>query len=208
MARLVWTGKHYYESGLDRGVLYAPSQPGVAWVGLVSVNETPTGGDARAFYIDGEKYLNLSSAEEFKATIEAISVPREFGPCEGNVAIQNGLIATAQPRKSFGFCYRTLIGDTDRRDAAYKLHLVYNALAAPATRNNNTLNDSGDSNNYSWDISTLAPPLTNHKPTAHLIVDSRYADPTDLTTLEDLLYGTVSTSPSLPTPNAVAAIFA
>ena len=208
MARLTWEGTHYYEAGLDRGVLYAPSQPGVAWIGLVSINEAPTGGDARPFYIDGIKYLNVASAEEYKATIEAISSPPEFGPCDGNVSIQNGLIATAQPRKSFGLCYRTLIGNEAKNNIAYKLHLVYNALAAPSTRSNNTLSDSADVDKYSWDISTMAPPLTNYRPTAHLIVDSRYADPADLATLEDLLYGTVSTSPSLPDPDDVAAIFA
>jgi len=208
VSRLTWKGTHYYEAGLDRGVLYAPSQPGVAWAGLVSISEAPTGGDAQAAYIDGMKYVQFSTLEEFKATIVAISAPAEFGPCDGNVAIQNGLIATAQPRKTFGLCYRTLIGDTLRNDLAYRLHLVYNALAAPSTRSNNTLRDSADTNNYSWDISTQAPPLTNYKPTAHLIVDSRYASPSDLSTLEDLLYGTVSTSPSLPTPNEVAALFA
>lgn len=207
MARLTWSGLHYYEAGLDRGVLYAPSQPGVAWNGLVSINEAPVGGDARSAYIDGIKYLNFSSAEEYKATIDAISAPPEFGPCDGNVAIQNGLIATAQPRKSFGLCYRTLIGDTQRNDLAYKLHLVYNALAAPSTRSNNTLSDSASATKYSWDISTMAPPLTNYKPTAHMIVDSRYADPTALSNLEDLLYGTVSTTPSLPDPDDVVALF-
>jgi len=193
---------------VDRGVLYAPSQPGVPWVGLVSVNEAPVGGEARAAYIDGIKYLNIASAEEYKATLTAISAPPEFGPCDGNVSIQNGLIATAQPRKPFGLCYRTLIGNSDSAEIAYKLHLVYNALAAPATRNNNTLSDQADSNNYSWDISTLAPTLTNLKPTAHLIVDSRYADSGVLSDLEDLLYGTVSTDPSLPVPDDVVALFA
>lgn len=208
MARLTWEGTHYYESGIDRGVLYAPSQPGVAWIGLVSVNEAPTGGDARTAYIDGIKYLNVSSSEEYKATIEAISAPPEFGPCDGNVAIQNGLIATAQPRKSFGFCYRTLIGNVLQNNVAYKLHLIYNALAAPTTRNNNTLRDSAGTNNYSWEITTKAPPLANYKPTAHLMVDSRYVDPTVLVALEDLLYGTVSTSASLPNPDDVVALFA
>jgi len=208
VARLTWEGTHYYEAGLDKGVLYVPSQPGVAWVGLVSINEAPTGGDARVGYIDGIKYLNISSSEEFEATIEAITVPPEFGPCDGNVSIQNGLIATAQPRKSFGLCYRTLVGDTMRNDLAYRLHLVYNALAAPTTRNNNTLSDSASVTNYSWKISTKAPPLTNYKPTAHLIVDSRYADPTALAALEDILYGTVSTTPSLPDPDDVMALFA
>lgn len=211
MTRLAWNanGERFFETGVDHGVLYAPSQPGVSWVGLISIEETPSGGDARPFYLDGVKYINISAAEEFEATITAFSAPAEFGPCDGNTSIQNGLIATQQPRKSFGMAYRTRIGnDSDGPEHAYKLHLVYNALAAPSRRDNNTLSSSVDPTEYSWQITCLPPELTGFRPTAHLVIDTRYADPDVVSDLEDLLYGTVSTDPSLPTPDDVAELFA
>lgn len=210
MARLTWDASEgrFYESGVDRGVLYVPSQPGVAWVGLISVEESPTGGEARPFYMDGIKYLNVAGGEEYVATIAAISAPPEFGPCDGNVMIQNGLIATAQPRRPFGFCYRTLIGDASSASVGYKLHLVYNALAQPSARNNNTLSDSASPNSYSWAISTVPSTIPNRKPTAHMIVDSRYSDPDDLAYLEEVLYGTAEDDPRLPTAGELVSIFA
>jgi hypothetical protein len=143
VSRLVWSaaGERFFESGLDRGVLYV-SGKGVAWSGLISIEESPTGGDAKAFYHDGIKYLNLAAAEEFEATINAYSSPPEFGPCDGVGAVYNGLFATQQPRKPFSLSYRTKVGnDTDGADHAYKIHLVYNALAAPTSRSNSTQSD-------------------------------------------------------------------
>jgi len=211
VARIVWgaRGERFFELGIDRGVLFPSSGAGVAWSGLLSVNETPTGAEERPYYIDGVKYLNLRSAEEFAATIEALGAPVEFGPCEGNATIHTGLIATQQPRQPFGLAYRTLLGnDLDGPDYGYKLHLVYNALAAPATRNNATISDTVEPSKYTWAISTLPPPVTGFKRTAHFVVDSKTSDPAALAELEDLLYGTVSTNPSLPDPDALIAIFA
>lgn len=211
MSRLVWgaPADRFYESGLDRGVLYPPTGPGVAWVGLTTVTESPTGGEAKPFYLDGIKYLNLASAEEFEATIDAVSHPPEFATCEGIVPVHLGLFATQQPRKSFGFSYRVNVG-TPLTSATryYRIHIVYNALAAPSQRTNQTISDSANPTAYSWAITTLPPPVTGLKRTAHFVVDSRTADSEVLATLEDILYGTVSTSPSLPTPNELIAIFA
>jgi len=210
VTRLSWdaSGKRFYELGIDRGVLYIDSQPGVPWVGLISVSESPSGGEPQPYYLDGIKYLNLSSAEEFEATIEAYSSPREFGPCDGTVAIQNGLFATQQPRKQFSFSYRSKTGnDTEGQDYAYKIHLVYNALAAPSQRSNKTIDDSVNVINLSWQITTLPPSITGVKPTAHLVIDSRYADPDILNTVENILYGSDSQSSSLPTPNDLIDIF-
>jgi hypothetical protein len=209
VARLSWDAadERFYESGIDRGVLYAPSQPGVAWTGLISVSESPSGGEAKPFYLDGAKYLNISGAEEFEATLVAFSAPVEFFPCDGNVSIQNGLIATHQPRRSFGFCYRTRIGNGEDAEHGYKLHLVYNALSAPSQRNMQSLSSVSSPSTYSWAITTLPPSITGYKPTAHLVIDSRYADSGALSDLEDLLYGTDMEDPSLPTPDEVVDIF-
>jgi hypothetical protein len=211
MARLTWgaAGERFFNLGVDRGVLYVGIDPGVAWPGLISVSESPTGGDPKPFYMDGQKYLNLSSAEEFAATITAFSRPLEFGPCDGTVPIQNGLFITQQPRKSFGFSYRTMIGnDVDGPDHAYKIHLVYNALAAPAEYNYTTVTDTPDPIQLSWGITTMPPPITGFRPTAHFVVESRYTDPGVLSDLEDILYGNEVSAASLPTVAELIALFA
>lgn len=211
MTRIKWgaQGERFYETGLDRGVLYVGEAAGVPWVGLISVSESPDGGDAKPFYIDGTKYLNLSTNEEFAATINAYSRPYEFGPCEGEKAIQNGLFAGQQPRVSFGMAYRTLVGnDTVGSDLGYKIHLVYNALAAPTQRSNGTMGENTSPLTLSWSITTLAPAMTGVKRTAHLFIDSRYSDPEALLAAEDILYGDESNSARLPSPDELASIFA
>lgn len=211
MTAIIWDarGERLFELGVDRGVLYLPSVPGVPWSGLLSVNEAPTGAEERPYYIDGIKYLNLRSTEEFVATIEALGAPAEFDACDGNVSIHTGLIATQQTRVPFGLSYRTLIGnDLDGTNHAYKIHLVYNALAAPTVRNNATISDTIEPAKFSWTVSTLPPPVTGHKRTAHFVIDSKLTDPSVLVEVEELLYGTVSTDPTLPTPDELIAIFA
>lgn len=210
MARLTWTaaGVRYYEVGVDRGVLYVGTNAGVAWPGLISVQENPSGGEPRPYYQDGRKYLNLAKAEEFEATIEAFTAPAEFGPCDGMRSIQNGLFATQQRRVPFNLSYRTGVGnDTEGQDHAYKIHLVYNALAAPAGHNHTTLSDSSEPEALSWDITTIPEDLSGRKPTAHFVVDSRYADAQMLSDLEDILYGSTLGSASFPTVAELVAIF-
>lgn len=211
MARINWDGRgeRFFEVGVDRGVLYPPTGPGVPWIGLIAINETISGGEPRPYYIDGVKYLNLLSGEEFAATLEAFSAPAEFGVCDGNATIHNGLIATQQPRKPFGLCYRTRVGnEVQGADHGYKLHLVYNALAAPSQRNAVTMGNNTDPTRLNWAISTKPPAITGYKPTAHLVIDSRTTDPAVLTEVEDLLYGTPAADPELPTPDELIAIFA
>lgn len=211
MAQLSWGAlvDRHYETGIDRGVLYAPSQPGVAWPGLISVNETPTGGEPRPFYIDGVKYQNIATAEEFEATIQAFSYPTEFRVCQGIATVHLGLFAHQQPKVPFGFCYRTRVGDPISGDElGHKIHLVYGALAEPSARDNKTASQSVDPTTYSWHITTLPPSVTGYKRTAHFVVDTRYADSGAVSDLFDLIYGTVSTDPELPTPDELIAIFA
>jgi hypothetical protein len=210
MTRLNWSanGSRFFETGVDRGVLYVASLPGVAWTGLVSIAEAPSGGTPRAYYVDGFKYLNVASAEEYEATINALSAPREFDPCDGNSRIQNGLIVTQQARKSFDLSYRTLVGnDTVGSDFGYKIHLIYNALAAPSQKSNDTFSDSGNISPFSWKITTRPPSITGYKPTAHLVIDSRYTDPEKLVVIEDLLYGTDDDPATMPTPDELIDIF-
>lgn len=209
MPRLAWDapGARFYEAGVDRGVLYVEGQPGVVWNGLTSVSESPSGGDPKPFYIDGVKYLNLSGPEEFEATITAFMYPVEFEPCDGNVQPRSGLFFTHQKRKSFDFCYRTMIGNDQSESQGYKLHIVYGARTSPASRDHGTLKDSTDPDDFSWKITTKPPVFEGYKRTSHVVVDSRYTDPSVLSELEDILYGTDEVTARMPTIEEVIGVY-
>lgn len=217
MARLEWdkTGEHLYETGVDHGVLYFPDQTGaykngVAWNGLISVSESPSGAEATGQYADNIKYLNLISAEEFGATIEAYTYPEEFEACNGNKELvdNTGVYVGQQSRSVFGFCYRTMIGnDTDGQDHGYKLHLVYGCQVSPSEKAYQTINDSPEALTFSWELSTTPVNVTGKKPTALLVIDSTKIDSTKLTRIEAKLYGDESsTGAVLPTPDEIAEI--
>jgi hypothetical protein len=177
-------------------------------VGLTSVEEAPTGGEAKGYYIDGVKYANVASAEEFSATINAYMYPDEFGPCEGTHQPRSGLFITQQRRKSFGLSYRTLIGNDLTPDHGYKIHIIYNALAAPTPRANATITgDSGELNTFSWSITTRPPVISRYKPMAHVVIDSRFTDPAVLSLVEDTLYGSETDSAYLPSFTELIDIF-
>lgn len=210
MSRLAWGAltERFFETGVDRGVLYVGVSAGVPWNGLVSVSESPTGGEAKPAYIDGYKFRNVASSEEFEATLEALMSPKEFDPCDGSVSTQNGLIATQQPRRSFHLSYRTKVGNAvDGADHAYKIHLVYNALAAPSQRTNTTLSGSQGLNSLSWSLTTRPPSVVGYKPTSHWIIDSRDTPTELLSAIEDILYGAASAAPRMPTAQELASIF-
>lgn len=216
MAKLVWdkTGEHLYETGVDHGVLYFPDasgayKDGVAWNGLTSVTESPSGAEATGQYADNIKYLNLISAEEFGATIEAFTYPEEFEAANGNkeLVAESGVYIGQQARAVFGFCYRTLIGnDTDGQDHGYKLHLVYGCQVTPSEKNYQTVNDSPEAMTLSWELSTTPVNVTNHKPTALLVIDSTKVNSTKLAAIEAKLYGDESNGAVLPTPDEIAGI--
>lgn len=215
MSALVWdqTTQKLYETGVDRGVLYPVSNnaygTGVAWNGLTAVNESPSGAEPSDIYADNIKYLTLRSAETFGATIEAYTYPDEFAECDGSATVATGVTIGQQTRKSFGLCYRTLIGnDTDGQDHGYKLHLIYGCTASPSEKSYQTVNDSPEAITFSWEVSTTPVNVEGHKPTAQLIVDSTKVDAAKLATLEAQLYGGESSEPKLPTPSEVIAIFA
>ena len=212
------TGERLFEAGVDRGVLYPQNSDGtyaagVAWNGLTGVTESPEGAEPNDLYADNIKYATLRSAETFGATIEAYTFPAEFYDCDGTAQAYTGVYVGQQTRKSFGFCYRTMIGSDTHSDisAGYKLHIIYNATASPSERSYETINDSPDAITLSWEVSTTPVPVTGYKPTATIVIDSTKADPDDLATLEATLYGTAGTngtSPTLPTPDQVLAMFA
>lgn len=215
MAILTWdgTGERLYETGVDRGVLYIPTNgvydTGYAWNGLTAVTESPSGAEATALYADNIKYLNLVSAEEFGATIEAYTYPDAFALVDGTARPSAGVSIGQQARRTFGFSYRTRLGnDTLGADFGYKLHLVYGALAAPSEKAFATINDSPEAITFSWEVTTTPVPVTGFKPTAIITIDSTKVSAANLQALEDALYGTLGTNARLPLPDEVVAIFA
>lgn len=222
MSKIVWdrTGERFFETGVDRGVLYPINNegkytPGVAWNGLTAVTESPSGAEPTDLYADNIKYLTMRSAETFGATIEAYTYPDEFGQCDGSAEIATGVIIGQQARKTFGLCYRTLLGnDVDGQDHGYKLHLIYGATASPSEKGYATVNDSPEAITFSWEVSTTPVNVNGFKPTACITIDSTKANPADLASLEEILYGKdagaegtpAAVDPRLPLPDEVAQI--
>lgn len=198
MSRLAWdeTGKKLYETGVENGVLYPINsdgeyKPGVAWNGLTSISESPSGAEATALYADDIKYLNLYSAEEFGATIEAYTYPDEFALCDGSAELSTGVRVGQQARKVFGLAYKTLIGnDVDGQDHGYLLHLIYGAMCSPSQKQYQTVNDSPSAITFSWEVKTTPVNVTGLKPTASITIDSTKVDAAKLAALEAKLYGT------------------
>jgi hypothetical protein len=207
MPPLVWdqVGERLYETGVDHGVLYVPDDtgkyaPGVAWNGLVTVTESPSGAESNAQYADNIKYLNLLSAEEFGGTIEAFTYPEEFAVCDGSALPIPGVSVGQQGRKVFGLCYRTMVGDDlAGSDAGYKLHLVYGLQASPSEKAYGTINDSPEAITFSWEISSTPVPATDLKPTSLIVVDSTVVAQAQMDALEAVLYGD-ATPAELPMP--------
>lgn len=213
MSKLVWdqTGQKYYETGVDRGVLYPQESgaypKGVAWNGLISVTESPSGAEATAVYADNVKYLNLIAAEEFGASIEAYTCPPEFYACDGTAEVATGVMIGQQDRKTFGLAYRSLIGnDTEGTNLGYKLHLIYGCLAAPSEKAYSTVNESPEAMTLSWEISTTPVAVSGFKPTACVTIDSTKVDAEKLAALEAILYGSESEEPRLPLPDEIVTL--
>lgn len=215
MSKLLWdqSGERTYETGVDHGVLFLPTDgvydTGVAWNGLTTVTESPSGAEANPTYADNMKYLNLISVEEFGGTIEAYTYPDEWSQCDGSVSPHDGIHVGQQTRKIFGLCYRSRIGnDILADDFAYKLHLVYGAQAAPSEKAYATVNDKPEAIDFSWQFTTTAVPVTGYRPSSLITIVSSDVDPDNLLVLENYLYGTDGTDPSMPLPDDVIAIFA
>lgn len=216
MAKIVWdeSGKRLYETGVKNGVLYIQDETGaynkgVAWNGLTAVTESPSGAEATPLYADDIKYLELFSAEEFGATIEAYTYPEEFEACDGSASLGKGVTIGQQDRKTFGLCYRTVLGnDVKSNEYGYKLHLIYGAKAAPSEKGYQTINDSPEAITFSWEVTTTPVNVAGFKPTASVTIDSTKIDPEKLKKIEDMLYGEGATDAKLPLPDELKTILA
>lgn len=213
MAAITWdaAGERLFETGVDHGVLYPISSSGtydngVAWNGLSAITESPSGAEATAVWADNIKYVNLLSAEEFGATVEAYTYPDEFAICDGTAELVDGVIVGQQARKVFGLCYRTKIGnDVDGNNHGYKLHLIYGAQASPSEKAYSTINDSPEAISFSWELTTTPVNVTGMNATSYLVIDSTKCDAEKLAALEKILYGSAEpdTAPRLPLPDEI-----
>lgn len=215
-------GKRLYEAGVERGILFPQAAngtypTGVAWNGLISVTESPSGAEANPLYADNIKYVNLMSTEELGATIEAFTYPEEFEACDGSAELAVGVSVGQQSRTPFGMSYKTRIGNDTEGDAhGYKLHLLYGAQASPSEKAYQTINDSPEAITFSWDVTTTPIEIPGMRPSSKITIDSTKVDAAKLTALEVILYGTAATTEPvvaaiparLPLPAEVASIFA
>ena len=216
MAKLIWDadGERRYENGVDHGVLYPRSNTGdyplgVPWNGLTAVTESPEGAESTVSYADNIPYVSMQSAEIWKGTIEAFTFPDEFIPCDGAAVVVDGLVLGQQKRQSFGFSWRTRIGNDVTANAGYKIHIVYGALAAPSEKANSTINESPEPMTFSWEVSTTPTPVTGHEALSTLTLISTDLDPVKLTGLENILYGSAGTPGTvarLPKPDEIIAL--
>lgn len=212
--RLTWddAGKRLYETGVKQGVFYPQDDngaypKGVAWNGLTAVTESPEGAEPTPLYADDIKYLNLLSAEEFKATVEAYTYPDEFAECDGSGSLVEGVTIGQQDRKTFGLSYRTSLGnDVKGNEYGYKLHIVYGCLAAPSEKAYATVNDSPEAITFSWEVSTTPVNVTGFKPTASLVLDSVKLGAAKMKAIEDVLYGSSEAEARLPLPDEIKSI--
>ena len=211
---LTWdqTGDRYYHTGISKGVLFVQNDDGtyaegVAWNGLTSVEEKPEGADAQDLWADNMKYASFRTAEEYKGTISAYQYPKEFEECDGSKEYAPGMVIGQQKRKPFAFCYRTEVGNdtAGESDDGYIIHIVYNATCNPTSRNHQTINDSPDAIEFSWDFDTvpIVSSLTGAKPLSTIDIYSKRATAAKLTALEATLYGSSAANSSLPTPDAI-----
>ena len=210
MSKITWddAGKRFYETGVNKGVLYLQGTDGkytkgVAWNGLTAVTESPSGAEATPLYADNIKYLNLMSAEEFGATVEAYTYPEEFTACNGEASLAEGVSIGQQKRTPFGMAYQTKIGNDLDSDAGYKIHLIYGAVAAPSEKAYATKYDSPEAITFSWELTTTPVEVAGFKPTATVVIDSTKVDAEKLAALEAVLYGSESEEAKLPLPNEI-----
>lgn len=216
MTKLVWDeiGKRLYELGVKRPVLYKPNTEGkyvdgVAWNGFTSVNQNPSGAESTPLFANDSKYLSLTSSEEFGATIEAYTYPTEFAECDGSAELIKGVRVGQQSRKPFGLSYVTTLGnDLLKEEYGYVIHLVYGCMAAPSSRQYETINKDPEAMKLSWELTTTPVAVEGKRPTAHLEIVSTDLGKDKLKKLEDILYGTESEAARMPLPDEIKSILA
>lgn len=215
MSKLIWDadGQRKYETGTNKGVLFPRGddgsyKTGVAWNGLTGATESPSGAEPTDLWADNQKYLTMRSAEDLGGTITAYTYPDEWGECDGSASVVPGMKIGQQSRRSFGFCYQTTVGnDVLGNDYGYKIHIWYGCTASPSERGYTTINDSPEAIEFSWEVTTTPVNVSGYKPTSIVTIDSTDFKDEEakkrLQALEDKLYGTEDSEPTLPTPDEI-----
>lgn len=212
MSKLVWdqTGERQYETGVEQVALFPQAagayENGVAWNGITALNITPSGAEPTALYANDRKYLTMMSAEETGGTIEAYMYPPEFAKCDGSAMAVEGVYVGQQTRVPFGLVAKTLIGnDTEMTKHGYKLHIIYNAMAAVSEKAYATVNESPEANTFSWEFTTTPVEVEGFDPTAYICIDSTKCAAEKLKALEAIIYGGEGedAEPTLPDPKTV-----
>lgn len=218
MAVLEWdkSGERYYETGVDKVVLYPKGstgyKKGIAWNGVTGVTSSPDGAEAKDVWADNIKYLVLRSKETLKVTIKAYTYPDEFKICDGSAEVLAGISFGQQTRMPFAISYVTKVGnDVEFEDYGYKIHLVYNLTASPSEQEHATMNDDSDQLEFSWEC-TSTPEIVKDvegkkfKATSEVTIDSKKVTTTSLKKIEDALYGTATEEAKILLPNEVATL--
>lgn len=202
MAVLTWDeiGDRVYQTGIDRGVLYLQNGTVAVWNGLVSVEESPGDVEKKSFYLDGIKYLENLTPNDFQGKLTAFTYPDEFDTVNGIAHVSPGLSYYDQPPKSFNLSYRTKVGnDVEGEEHGYKLHILYNVIAVPDSYSFGTLQNSAvQPITFGWTLTGVPQKIDKNRPTVHVSIDSRITPPEILQIIENKLYGTETNPPSLP----------
>lgn len=214
MSRLQWDsiGERLYQTGVDHTVLYPYENDSYSkaevWNGVTEITESPSGAENNDVYADNIKYLSLRGAEIYGLTINCFTYPEMWEECNGRRQIAPGVYIGQQPRKTFGLSYRTIVGnDTMQNSYGYKIHLVYGCTTSPSELGHETINDSPEPGDFSFEISTIPVPV-GETFTANIEIDSTKVDKEKLKELEDILYGTAETEARLPLPEEIQELFA
>lgn len=200
MTAITWddVGQRFFETGVQKAVLYLPDGSAVPWNGIKSITEKTVGAESSPLYFDGVKYAESSSIGTFAGIIRAYTYPDEFLDLEGVVGVSNGLYVTNQEPKRFGLSYQTKIGnDVEGADLGYKIHVLYNLLATPSDTTN-TSNFGNDPIEFEWSVSSIPGIISGYRPTSHLIFDSREMGELLLKDIETTLYGDEFVNARLP----------
>lgn len=199
MTVLEWdkTGERFFETGVDRGVLFTSDGKAFVWNGLTNVTENTTR-DVKPYYMDGVKYLDHHVPGSYSAKLEAFTYPDILDDLTGTMAYAPGVYLHDQRARVFHLSYRTGVGNDIDAELGQKIHIIYNVMAAPSGAAIGTLGENVEPGKFSWDLTGTPPVMFGARPTSHIHLDTRYLPSTMLQTIEGLLYGTKTEDPSLP----------
>jgi hypothetical protein len=182
--------------GLSKPILYihypdGSVSSGIAWEGLISVNETPGGSETTNLWLSNVEYAQLLAPQTYAGKMEAYSWPIRFNRCIGVSEPSPGYLINRQYRYRFSLCYRTEVFNDAEGNTGYLLHFLYNLSASASERPSTTINQNPEAVTFSWDISSI--PLSvrsclEKRPVSKVVLDSRRIGDVYLDALNAILY--------------------